>query len=153
MSETDSDTVLKSVFKKYDTDGNSTLGLPEFTRLLTDMGKHIPKLKGVSSETIPAIFALMDKNSNGHIEYDEFRKWWMNSESCNYATGEKSRNLRKAYGLYRQNSSEGKMSSEQFSELMRSLNLSYSEEDFYVLDQNSDGDLSFQEFCDWLRWF
>lgn len=153
MSDVDSVTVLHSVFKRYDVNNTGYLDVSQFVNLISHLRKYIPQLKNTKKDTITAIFALMDKNLDNKIDFNEFSKWWNNSKSCEMFAGENAAKLKKAYSLYQTNSSENKMTHEQFTDMLKELNLSYSYEDFYILDQNSDGIMSFSEFCDWLRWF
>ena len=149
-------TVLKSVFGKYDTDGSGYLNLKEFILFLIRLGKHVNELKKVSSETASAVFALIDKNSDGKINFHEFCEWWNTGESKRYGyfAGEKKKLLRKSYDLYRKySSSSGGITSIQFEKMMDSLEIEYNEEDFDSLDMDRDGTLSFEEFCCWLDWF
>lgn len=150
-------TVLKSVFKKYDSDGNGYLNLKEFILFLVRLGKHVKELRKISSETASAVFALIDKNGDGKINFHEFCEWW-NIDTSNrygYFTGEKKELLKKSYGLYRQYSSKdgSGLTFEQFGKMMDTLGIEYDEEDFDSIDTDYDGILSFEEFCRWLNWF
>lgn len=150
-------TVLKSVFGKYDTDGSGYLNLKEFTLFLVRLGKHVKELKKVSPEIASAVFALIDKNGDEKINFQEFCEWWNidASKRYGYFTGEKKELLRKSYNLYYKysSSSERGMTFENFGNLMDTLGMEYDEEHFDSLDIDHDGTLSFEEFCNWLNWF
>ena len=61
------DMVLKSVFKKYDTDGNGDLDPEEFARALSDLGV----IDETEQETL---FALADGDNGGTVGAAEFIK-------------------------------------------------------------------------------
>jgi len=154
--------VLESVFKKYDFRGSGYLDIEQFTLFLVRLGKHVKELKKVSSETTIAVFALIDRNTDGKINFNEFCEWWSTDESRRYGyfTGEKKRLLRKSYDLYRKYSSndtsitrKSGMTLAQFGKMMNTLKIEYTEEDFDALDEDDNGTLSFEEFCRWLNWF
>lgn len=150
-------TVLDSVFKRYDTLNSGYLNLEQFTSFLSRLGKHVKEVRKTSPETIRAVFALIDENSDGKINFDEFCGWWNTdaSQRYGYFTGEKKKLLRKSYDMYRKfsSSSERGMTLLQFGRLMDTLGNEWTEEDFDSLDDDGDGTLSFEEFCRWLNWF
>lgn len=61
---------IKSNFEFFDRDGNGQIDLPEFIELLTVIS---PKTKASHVEDG---FKLIDSNSDGFIDFDEFLAWW-----------------------------------------------------------------------------
>ncbi len=147
--------VLRAVFNKYDKDRNNNLSLQQFVLLLSRLGRHVKELRGVEFQEARAAFALMDRDSDGLLSFDEFCNWWVSKNKYNYFTGETSNLLRKAYRLYTSYTKDQnrKMTYNQFENMMDELGISHTEFDFDVLDNNNDGLLSFEEFCKWLNWF
>ena len=145
--------VLKTVFKKYDTDNTNYLDLKEFTKFITTLSNSAKEIEKVSVKTAKAVFTLIDENVDGKINFQEFCRWW-NTDRYEYFRGEKKKLLRKSYEIYRKySSSSGGITPFRFEEMMEALGIEYSEELFYSMDTNSDGILSFEEFCKWLNWF
>ena len=158
MDQINSDdiSVLRSVFRKYDKDNNGYLTPEEFTLFINRLGKHVKTIKKVTPETMKAFFALIDENSDGKIDFNEFCNWWNTDEDKRYGyfSEEKAKLLRKSYNLYKTFcSDENGMTIYQFGRLMDTLEIEWEEEDFDSLDQDENGLLSFEEFCRWLNWF
>ncbi|MBL4615317.1 MAG: EF-hand domain-containing protein [Magnetovibrio sp.] len=162
--------VLDSVFKKYDTDNSGYLDLKQFTLFLVRLGKHVKELRKVTILAAEAVFALIDKDTDGKIDFHEFCKWWNTdaSQRYGYFTGEKGKLLRKSYNLYYKYSSSSDvhpatgvsspnknsgMTIVQFERMMDTLGIEYTEGCFDALDDDNDGVISFEEFCRWLNWF
>ena len=61
------DVVLTSIFKKYDTDGNSGLDPSEFSRALSDLGV-------IDKHEQSALFHLADMDNGGNVDAEEFIK-------------------------------------------------------------------------------
>lgn len=64
---------IRKDFDFFDQDKNGELELKEFIDLLTVLA---PKTK---ASHVEEGFALIDKNGDGHIDFDEFLTWW---KSC-----------------------------------------------------------------------
>ena len=58
--------VLRRVFSQYDTDGNGTIGVSEFSAMLTDLG-----ILNVAASDKAALFELYDVDRSGTIDYAE----------------------------------------------------------------------------------
>jgi Ca2+/Na+ antiporter len=58
--------ILGEVFRTYDVDGNGTLGQKEFSTFLSDFHENI------SSTQMRDVFKIIDLDSSGVIDYDEF---------------------------------------------------------------------------------
>mmetsp|Transcript_97654 Transcript_97654/g.172992 ORF Transcript_97654/g.172992 Transcript_97654/m.172992 type:complete len:164 (+) Transcript_97654:99-590(+) len=60
--------VLKSYFKKYDTDGSGTIGKTELCSLAYDLGVHIEH-EGIA-------FKALDTDDSGKVTFEEFARWF-----------------------------------------------------------------------------
>lgn len=145
--------VLRSVFDKFDSDKTGTLSVQQFTRLVTRLSKHVPELKNTEFKELRAAFSLFDTNSDGKIEYEEFKNWWYHDKKYELFVGEKAKLLERAYQLFISFSIDNKMTEDEFEKMMISLKLTYTREDYIKLTSSSDGVLDFQKFCNWLEWF
>jgi len=65
------DTTLRGDFDQFDTDGNGTIDLKEFTALLDFLDVSFS-----GPEAIQAAFSAIDSDGSGQIEFPEFRTWW-----------------------------------------------------------------------------
>eukprot|EP00164_Ancoracysta_twista_P010338 GFYU01015552.1.p1 GENE.GFYU01015552.1~~GFYU01015552.1.p1 ORF type:complete len:271 (+),score=71.12 GFYU01015552.1:50-814(+) len=61
---------LRSVFGKYDVDGNGTIDSVEFSKLCVALGHPMDE-----RATLHAL-NLLDSDHNGTVEFDEFAAWW-----------------------------------------------------------------------------
>jgi Ca2+-binding EF-hand superfamily protein len=123
----------------------------EFTKMIMDLSKHVPELKGVEKQEIEAGFSLF---VDGGLSFANFRYWWRSSHKFDYFTGQKAVLLRKAWGLYRKYALRGsQIDLESFMKMLDDLKIKGSEEDFDKLDVDDNGLLSFKEFTTWLKWF
>jgi Ca2+-binding EF-hand superfamily protein len=61
---------VQKLFDIVDMDGNGFIDKQEMTHLLFSLGKILPK------EEIDPGFAKLDMDSSGHIDFDEFYKWY-----------------------------------------------------------------------------
>lgn len=149
--------VLRTAFDRYDTDKTGKMSPKQFILFLNQLSKHVPELKGCEFGEGVAIFAILDKDRDGFMSFEDFCAWWASpdAERYKYFTREKSELLDKAYRLYTSYSSENgtEMSYHQFNEMMDELGISYDDYTFDALDKDEDGILSFEEFCTWLNWF
>ena len=62
---------LRETFDTYDANGDGTISLLEFSRLLEALGA------GMSDEELRIGFAEIDTNHSGNIDFKEFAAWWM----------------------------------------------------------------------------
>lgn len=60
------ESLLKPIFRRYDTDSNGCLDIGELSAVFKDMGEHI------SSKKLQELFAKFDIDGNGVIDYGEF---------------------------------------------------------------------------------
>ena len=154
--------VLKATFKKYDKNHTGTLSLCQFTLFLSRLSKHVTELRGIVMQEAAAAFNLLDCDRDGALSFEEFCDWWARGESERYSyfIGDKGQLLKKAYAMYikytlsnSQDDQPQPMTYDQFERMMEELGLPHSEYDFDDLDQDDDGLLTFDEFCEWLNWF
>lgn len=64
--------VSQIVFKKYDEDGNG-ISTSEFRNLCYDLGHYL------SEDELNMAIKFLDADGSGKIEYNEFQKWWRES--------------------------------------------------------------------------
>ncbi|CAE7920647.1 CPK29 [Symbiodinium necroappetens] len=59
-----------ALFRRFDVNGNGTLGFDELRELLL--------IVGVPAADIPGLFGIIDTNADGNVDFDEFVRWmWM----------------------------------------------------------------------------
>jgi Ca2+-binding EF-hand superfamily protein len=148
--------VLRSVFKKYDTESIGKINLSQFILFVTRLSKYIEELHGIEISKAGVVFNLLDADRDGYLTFDDFLRWWdsTDGEPYSFFIGEKSRLLEKAYNLYSNyTSTTGNMTYSQFENMMDMLDIPHTEDAFDDLDTDGDGLLSFSEFIDWLKWF
>lgn len=63
-------TEVQKLFDVVDDDGSGLIDKEEMVRLLSSLGKMIPQ------DEIDEGFAKLDKDSSGHIDFDEFYAWY-----------------------------------------------------------------------------
>lgn len=162
MLRAEDEEIIKSVFSSYDKDKKGYLTFKQFYSLLNRLSKHTPILTGVELETARSSFALFNKKEDGKLTFAEFRGWWLKEDKYSYFVGERAKLVHKAYGLYKRYSeggsvspspSSGSITMEKFIAMMTDLGIKCTAYDFDMLDTNSDGVLSFEEFSGWLKWF
>ena len=61
---------LRETFDAYDANGDGSISMIEFSRLLEALGA------GMSDEEIGIGFAEIDTNHSGSIDFKEFVAWW-----------------------------------------------------------------------------
>jgi len=62
---------LRETFKQYDANGDGTISLLEFSRLLQALGA------GMTDEELRIGFAEIDTDHSGSIDVEEFIAWWL----------------------------------------------------------------------------
>lgn len=133
------------------------MNLTLMTKFVGDLSCHSPVLKDVDGELMNAFFALVDRDCDGKVSFREFSGWWRSEFSVRtryhiFETYVRPL-VRTAWRLYTRFSIGRSIPYRRFEYMMEYLRIHYSDTDFDVLDLNSDGVLSFSEFCDWLNWF
>lgn len=144
------DVVLKSLFKKYDSDNSgfiSTSELPVFLR--DDLGL---------SENEADIYALLvDKDANGKLNFNEFKAWLHNggklvnvNDSSRFYMMEKAVEMFQKYDLDK----SGAVERDEFTLLLKDIGGKPDNVDIVLnaLDKDGNSKISFYEFLKWLNW-
>ena len=142
--------VIRSLFQKYDTDGNGVLTEAEiFSFLDGDLG--------LSEEDINIYTLILDKDGDKMVTFDEFLSWFRSGEHFRLI-GNRSRYslICKAVDLFKKFDADQSetIDREEFIQLMKSLgHKTFNvDEALSALDENGDGVISFWEFLKWLNW-
>jgi calmodulin len=61
---------LRALFQACDSNGNGTLQFSEFVTFLDNVGA------GMAREECRIGFEEIDADRDGHIDFDEFLRWW-----------------------------------------------------------------------------
>ena len=143
---------LRAVFNHYDANKDGRLELYEVERLLTNLQKTDPSLN-ITPSTIQEWINHVDRNNDNTITYDEFLASLSRNVRVNDANRE---NLHKQFYSFDINSN-GRMSRNEFNNFMRAVygymndprfqyKDSVADVFFRELDENRDGEISFDEF-------
>ena len=143
--------VVKSLFKKYDTDGSGRLGKMEVLTLLKDD-------LGMKEDQAQAQYMLMDKDGGGDLSFDELCVWLRSGQGfTNIDNSSRYNVIQKAIAEFKKYDKDGNgtIDKDEFKSLMKSLG--YSDESQFdgamrALDTSGDGKISFPEFLAWLNW-
>ena len=145
------DNLLRCVFDKYNINKDGYLCYSEFKRFIIRLAKHTNV--NTNQDSIKYAFAYLDTDGDGRLSFDEFKSWWLKEGKYDIFCGTKSILLRKAYKLYQTYTSDDKMSLSNFRQMMVDMGIDFEEEEFYNIDIDKNGILTFDEFVKWLRWF
>lgn len=135
------------------------MNLISFTTFLKDLSKFETVLQDKSDEFFKAFFTYVDENCDNKIYFGEFTCWWKGDTSTSQTTrykpfADENKDLfMKAWRLYNKFTIGHFIPYRRFKYVMNALNIQYSDYDFDIIDTNSDGVISFSEFCEWLKWF
>lgn len=153
--------ILKSIFDKYCVSGvpfssenKKYLTVVEFKKIIVDFSKYNKNISVINDENVSAVFMLYDKSGNGKMTLDDFIEWWIDDDSRKYFSKDKLVNLTKAYRLYqRYCNPEGKMDIPLFLRMLKFMKINFNDAFVSKIDKDSDGNITFSEFCEWLDWF
>ncbi|KAL0487364.1 calcium-binding protein CML [Acrasis kona] len=146
--------VIKSLAKKYDSDGSNTINSFELGNLISDMGFTVSKTQ------VDALLMLIDKDASGSINIDEFVQWWTQTKITDVLNNQNTMHLiTEASKLFKKYDVDGsrKLKQNEVTNLLRDLaqcDSTNSVKDMIAsLDRTGDQEIDFHEFCVWLRWF
>lgn len=142
--------VLKSLFLKYDKDGNGQLSKTELEVLFkNDLG--------FNKEQSEAYALLLDKDGNGEVSFEEFNSWLKSGEKFQNIN-DKSRyhRLKKAVDLFKKFDVDNSqaLDRDEFKKLFKEVGGKPNKLDAALAELDRDGNnkISFQEFLRWLNW-
>jgi len=143
----------RRVFNKYDTDGSGQISVDEFKSMVYDMGYCL------SEQELKMALLRLDSNGDKHISYDEFLNWWSTEDrftklQLNQQQAEKLEKSA-AYFRYFDKDGSGVLDRKEFSglhaDLVKNKLINKSlDQTLEELDTNRDGQISFNEYIDWL---
>ena len=146
------DLVLKSVFTKYDVDGNGYLTENEIRVLLVED-------LGMSDAECETITLLMDEDGSNTISFEEFKEWTQGGNKAGIIlnpTGHRYQLLLKAAEYFRDFDvdSNGAIEGKEIIRLMQWLGISKDRTATVLdeIDKDKNGKISFYEFLKWLHW-
>lgn len=142
---------LRSLFNKYDTDGNGYLDKDELYTLLEDD-------LGLTQEQCELYHHLLDKNGDGLVSYEEFSVWFHSGENFKAIT-DKTRYyyLHTAIVMFKKYDEDNNLAIDEkefhklYIDLGQLMNLE-EHEAMSQIDVDRNGRISFQEFLKWLNW-
>ncbi|XP_068682330.1 calmodulin-like protein 3 [Montipora capricornis] len=143
--------VVKSLFRKYDTDDSKRLGKEEMLSLLKDD-------LGFENDRAQTCILMVDKDGCGEISFDEFISWLRTEKGFgNIDNNSRYSIIEKAVELFKQYDKDGNdtIDKGEFKNLMISLNVTDDkqiDDALEALDTGGDGKISFMEFLAWLNW-
>ncbi|KAL9656545.1 hypothetical protein ABK040_005307 [Willaertia magna] len=157
LTSTRDKVIINSLFKKYDNDNSNTINSFELKNLLTDMGQEL------TFDQLTAIQMYMDVDSNGKISFDEFYNYWLKLVGDNNFLNDDSVRLYRltyAANLFRKFDGTGnrRISLSEFEPFYKELYQNYNASMYDInlalnyIDKDKDGEISFQEFINWLNW-
>lgn len=144
--------VVKSLFRKYDTDGSWRLGKKEMLSLLKDD-------LGLEDNQAQACILMVDKDGVGEVSFDEFILWLRTSKGFkDFDDSSRFYAIQKAIELFKQYDKDenGTIDKEELKILMTSLDANFNvaqiDSALTALDKSGDGIIAFSEFLAWLNW-
>ncbi|KAL0484281.1 caltractin [Acrasis kona] len=150
LTKTRDPKIIKSIIKKYDTDGNSKIDVKEFGNLVKDLGYKF------TDENVQAFLMLIDTDGSGYIDQEEFITWWSNET---FHTDKIIDLITQAAAIFKKFDVDNskKISRSEFTALAKEvvqLDDSIAQDKlFQQIDQSKDKEIQFAEFCKWLKWF
>lgn len=144
------DVVVRSLFEKYDTNGNGKLDEKEMQTLLEgDLG--------LDREQTGVYIPLVDKNGDHDVSFEEFSDWLRSEEHFQILHDKQMfEKLSKAFRYFKSFTTDDgdTLDRVQFEELMKFFGYETidMEKAFAKIDKDKNGVVSFWEFMVWLKW-
>ena len=126
---------LIEVFKKMDRNGDGRL-------TLSDLHEGFVNVKGtiISERELMDTYKKLDQDKNGYIEYEEFIRASIDSKLLLSDS-----NLKLAFNYFDKNN-DGKLNKEDLKQIFGTENNEYCIKLIQTIDQNNDGEISYEEF-------
>lgn len=142
---------IKTIFRKYDTSGDGSIGYVELNQVFQDMGLKL------SLPQVEEICREVDKDGSGEIEFDEFAAMWVVLARRNkilnpreYMTGAEITQNYKVFKTF-DGSGDGTIDTSELDSLFRRLGLVLKKEQLAAMikqfDADGSGEIDFDEFC------
>lgn len=130
------------------------LDYENFERIINKLKKSGAKIQKTNREIISAVFMLFDSDCDSKLSFSEFSMWWESKDKYKNFSLPKSRLLENARLIYL-TASKGKnvLNIEDLENYMQEKNIEYTDETAEAIDADGSGNISFQEFGNWLNWF
>eukprot|EP00746_Dinoflagellata_sp_MGD_P020619 gnl/MRDRNA2_/MRDRNA2_148060_c0_seq1.p1 gnl/MRDRNA2_/MRDRNA2_148060_c0~~gnl/MRDRNA2_/MRDRNA2_148060_c0_seq1.p1 ORF type:complete len:298 (+),score=70.98 gnl/MRDRNA2_/MRDRNA2_148060_c0_seq1:76-969(+) len=140
---------LKIEFRKWDTDGSGTISFEELMELMSTLNPSWTKSE------LDELWRLADKNNSGRLEYDEFVDVIMVYEGEELTeVGDAADVMKDQFRKWDKDNS-GVISTEELSQLLRTLNPDWNAEQldmlFKLIDKNHNGKIEYCEFVDFIH--
>ena len=141
---------IRSLFDKYDANGNGKLEEQEMQDLLEgDLG--------LDREQSWVYFLLLDKNGDRGISFEEFNDWLRSGEHFEILNDKaKFHSLSKAFDYFKRFDADNSDTLDriQFERMMKFFGYDTINMDraFAKMDKDENGAVSFWEFMVWLKW-
>lgn len=137
---------IKATFKQVDTDNSGFIDKEELQAVLQKLGGK------VTDEEVEACYSELDENADGKIDYNEFKAWYLRSET------KIKKDVTALFKRFDHNG-DGNISVSELEELVKACNGEGAEppssedvdEARKMLDANNDGQISEEEFMNWYQ--
>ena len=142
--------VLKSLFSKYDTNGNGRICTTELVMLLQDD-------LGLSKDDAQTYTLLLDKDGSGDLSFEELRDWIKSGERLkNMEDASRYKAMQKAVRIFKyyDTDASGGLDRSEFRQLHADVGgrPEFVDVALNELDTDGNGVISFYEFMKWLNW-
>jgi Ca2+-binding EF-hand superfamily protein len=153
MNMLSSDDMIRVIFEQMDDDGSGTLEKAELGMLLAELGSPM------SDVELDGVMRSIDVDNNGDVDVQEFSTWWRKYTSNELLSQTKVvEDPHAQYLLTTFNNADsdgnGAIDKRELTALMLALGEDPTPNDLNlmmaVMDENNDGDITFEEFA---RWF